>query len=152
MNKDKAIKYYKLAKNIADIFSKDPSTKVGAITIDEESLHIRSMGYNGFPRNLNETNNRWEKPEKYNYVVHAEANMICNACKNGTSLKDSILIVTMFPCNECDKLIIQAGIKTIISLEPDLNDPRWGKSHKISIEMFNELNIKLIFLSKNDIL
>ena len=151
MKKDKAVKYYKLALSIANIFSKDPSTKVGAIAIDEKSLHVRSIGYNGLPRELNESKDRWEKPKKYDYVVHAESNMICNACLNGVSLKDSILVVTMFPCNECAKLIIQSGIKSIISLKPDLEDKRWGESHKISIEMFNELDIELIFLEKEDL-
>lgn len=146
MDKDKLIKFLKLASYMAELFSKDPSRKVGAITVEPNTLQIKSIGYNGLPRKIKDTPERWTKPLKYNYVVHAEANMICNASLNGISLSDSILFVTMFPCNECAKLIIQSGIKTIVTKSPNLLDDKWGNSFKISIEMFEELGIKVIII------
>lgn len=146
MDKDKLIKFLKLATYMADLFSKDPSTKVGAITVEPNTLQIKSIGYNGLPRKIKDTPERWTKPLKYNYVVHAEANMICNASLNSISLSDSILFVTMFPCNECAKLIIQSGIKTIVTKPPNLLHEKWGNSFKISIEMFKELGIEVIII------
>ena len=151
MERHKAIKFYKLAKYAADLFSKDPNTKVGAICIAPDTLHIKSIGYNGFPRKLSESDNKWSKNKKYKYVVHAEANMICNASLNGISLQNSILVCTMFPCSECAKLIIQSGINTIISKKPNMNHERWGELFKISEEMFKELNIEIILLDENEL-
>lgn len=152
MERDKAIKYFKLAKYMAELFSKDSSTKVGAIAIAPDTLHIKSIGYNGFPRKIRETEEKWKKPTKYQYVVHAEANLICNASLNGISLENSILVVTKFPCNECAKLIIQSGIKHIISESPNFNSDKWGESSKISLEMFKELNINVVLLEDSEII
>jgi len=146
MNEDKIKKFYSLASFQADLFSKDPSKKVCALFIAPESLQILSAGYNGLPRKLNETEDRWSKPLKYNYVVHAEKNGIYNACRNGVSLKGSICVVTFFPCNECSKSLIQVGIDTLISPEPDFKHPKYGESFKYSIEMLSEVGINLIFI------
>lgn len=151
MERNKAIKFYKLAKYAADLFSKDPNTKVGCVCIEPNSLHIKSFGYNGFPRKLVENETKWSKDNKYPYVVHAEMNMICNASLNGVSLQNSILITTMFPCNECAKLLIQSGIKTIISKKPNMSSSKWGESFKISQDMFKELNIEIIILEDDEI-
>jgi len=152
MERSKAIKFFKLALDMASTFSKDTSTKVGAIAIEPNTLQIKSIGYNGLPRNLNETVERWKKPNKYFYVVHAEANMICNASLNGVSLANSILIVTFYPCNECAKLIVQSGIKIIITKEPDSSKKNWTESFKISKEIFDELGIQIILLTDEELI
>ena len=152
MERNKAIKFFKVALNMASTFSKDTSTKVGAIAIDPNTLQIISVGYNGLPRKLEETSERWKKPNKYFYVVHAEANMVCNASLNGVSLENSILIVTFYPCNECAKLIIQSGIKIIITKKPDENKKNWIESFKISQELFKELNIEVIYIDDNELI
>lgn len=94
--------------------SKDPKTQVGACIIDGESKKILSIGYNGLPRGIEDDKIFWDDKTKHMYVCHAEANAILNS---NNSLKGSILYVTMFPCNECAKLIIQSGIKEIVYLE-----------------------------------
>ena len=153
MRRDKAIKYYKLALLQANMFSKDPNCKVGVIFLAKTSLQILSLGYNGFPRKIDETNqNRWERPRKYDYIVHAEVNGICNACRHGTPLENSIAVVTLFPCNDCAKALIQVGVSTIVTIEPDLNDERWGHKFRVSLEMFREVGMEMIFLSSNEIL
>jgi len=146
MNIDKASKFLKLAEFQADLFSKDPATKVCAFFIAPESLQILSTGYNGFCRGIEESNQRWERPEKYKYVVHAEANGIFNACRNGVSLKDSICIVTLFPCSNCTKGLIQVGVKEIITKEPDFEHDRWGEDFKYSLEMIKEVGIELNYI------
>ena len=148
MREDKAKKFFKLALFEADLFSKDILKKVCALFIAPESLQILSTGYNGMPRGINENiEKRWERPEKYKYVVHAETNGIFNACRNGVSLKDSICIVTMFPCSSCAKALIQVGVKEIITLEPNFKHERWGEDFKYSFEMLNEAKIDLKYLS-----
>ncbi len=96
--------------------SKDPSTQVGACVVNQDK-RIIGIGYNGFPMGCDDAVFPWGKEDKqylntkYPYVVHAEPNAILNCT---SSLKGSTLYVTLFPCNECAKLIIQSGIKHVI--------------------------------------
>ena len=96
--------------------SKDPSTKVGACIVDQEHKVV-SIGYNGMPRGIAEDQLPWGKGEgldsKYLYVCHAEFNAILNT-RNGSTLQGCSLYVTLFPCNECAKAIIQTGIKEVV--------------------------------------
>ena len=96
--------------------SKDPNTQVGACIVSE-NRRILSMGYNGFPNGINDDDFPWDRDgdeldTKYPYVTHSELNAILN-CR-GVTLEGTRLYVTLFPCNECAKAIIQAGIKTVI--------------------------------------
>ena len=98
--------------------SKDPGTQVGACIVDNEN-HILSTGYNGFPRGCSDDEFPWEREgeyceTKYPFVVHAELNAILNA--HGKNLVDSKIYVSLFPCNECAKAIIQSGIREIFYL------------------------------------
>lgn len=103
--------FIRMAKLVATK-SKDPKTKVGAVLVGEDN-QIISTGYNGFPRKFSNSADRWQRPTKYQYVVHAEANCICNAALSGATTKECRLYITHYPCNECVKLIIQAGINKI---------------------------------------
>ena len=99
--------------------SKDPSTQVGACIVSQDNK-ILSMGYNGFPKGCSDDEFPWGKEHetddpynaKYFYSTHSELNAILNY--RGGSLEGSKLYVTLFPCNECAKAIIQAGIRTIV--------------------------------------
>lgn len=107
--------------------SKDPNTQVGACIVSEDNK-ILSMGYNGFPRGCADDAFPWARDNsendpynsKYLYVTHSELNAILNY--RGGSLEGSKLYVTLFPCNECAKAIIQAGIKTIVYAEDKYAD------------------------------
>ena len=152
MRRDKAIQYLSLARHMADTFSKDPTTKVSAIFLAPDSFEILTTGFNGFPRGVDETNpQRWTRPVKYTYVIHAEANGICNACRSGTPLKDAIAVVTLFPCASCAKSLIQAGISTIVTMDPDLNCPRWGADFKASLEMFQEVGMRVLLFRPEEL-
>lgn len=109
---------------LSSLRSKDPNTKVGACIVDEDNKVV-SIGYNGMPRKLDEDNLSWNKGEgldsKYLYVCHAEFNAILNT-RNGSALKNCILYVTLFPCNECAKAIIQVGIKEVVYLDNKYED------------------------------
>ena len=97
--------------------SKDPSTQVGACIVSRDNK-ILSIGYNGFPIGCSDDEFPWEKTDtspdhnKYLYATHSELNAILNY--RGGSLEGTKLYVTLFPCNECAKAIIQSGIKTLI--------------------------------------
>ena len=96
--------------------SKDPNTQVGACIVSEDNK-ILSMGYNGFPMGCSDEEFPWAREgetvdTKYAYVTHSELNAILNY--RGGSLQGAKLYVSLFPCNECAKAIIQSGIKTVI--------------------------------------
>ena len=101
---------------LSSLRSKDPNTKVGACIVDSDHKVV-SIGYNGMPRGIHDCDLSWEKGEgldsKYLYVCHAEFNAILNT-RDGSSLKGCTLYVTLFPCNECAKAVIQTGIKEIV--------------------------------------
>jgi dCMP deaminase len=156
VRRSKAIKYYKLTQYMAQLFSKDPSTKVGALFIYPGTLQILSMGYNGMPRCIDETiQARWDRPLKYKFVEHAERNAIYNAVQSGTGLKDSICIVSKLPCADCARGIIQSGCILIISLDFNDEDPeliaRWKPDWDVSLIMFREAGIRIIFLTKQEV-
>lgn len=146
MDHKTAEKYLELARYQAQLFSKDPNTKVAAIVLSPESLQIVSTGYNGIPRKMKETKERWERPTKYTYVVHAEANAICNAARQGVRIENGILVVTMFPCIECTKMLIQSGIKHVICPAPDYTNERWKDHFLISEAMMDEMKIERIMI------
>jgi len=104
---------------LSSMRSKDPNTQVGACLVDTEKK-IVGIGYNGFPTGVSDDLFPWDNKSenylenKYPYVVHAEANAILNA---NVSLKNCSLYVTLFPCDECAKIIIQSGIKQIYFLQ-----------------------------------
>ena len=148
---EKASKYMKLARFNADMFSKDPNTKVGAILLTPDFSRILSTGINGFPRKFNDdmSSNRWERPQKYMWVAHAETNAICNAARSGTCIDGACAIVTMFPCSNCTKMLIQAGIKHIYAPTPNLDDPKWGKDFHYSKTMLDEVGVLIDYIDEN---
>ena len=111
--------YFMGVAKLSGLRSKDPHTQVGACIVSSDNK-ILSMGYNGFPKGCSDDEFPWGKEHqdddpynaKYFYSTHSELNAILNY--RGGSLEGAKLYVTLFPCNECAKAIIQAGIKTIV--------------------------------------
>ncbi len=108
--------YFMGVAMLAGMRSKDPNSQVGSCIVSEDNK-ILSIGYNGFPRGCSDDAFPWAREgdpldKKYLYVVHSEMNAILNY--TGESLKGAKLYVSLFPCNECAKAIIQSGISTII--------------------------------------
>jgi len=109
--------------------SKDPNKQVGACIVGKDKL-ILGVGYNGFPRGCADDALPWSKKSidddpletKYAYVCHAEMNAIMN--KNSASVAGGSLYVTMYPCNECAKLIIQAGIEEVVYYEGKISEAK----------------------------
>ena len=111
--------------------SKDPNTQVGACIVSNDNK-ILSIGYNGMPLNCSDDDFTWERDtaddNKYFYTVHSELNAILNY--RGGSLEGSKIYVTLFPCNECAKAIIQSGIKEVIYWRDDYKDTREVQASK----------------------
>ena len=121
--------------------SKDPNTQVGACIVSNDNK-ILSMGYNGFPQGCSDDEFPWCREgdpleNKYFYTTHSELNAILNY--RGGSLEGSKLYVTLFPCNECAKAIIQAGIKTVIYKEDKYCD---SPSIRASKRMLNAAGVR----------
>ena len=137
-------RYINLAKEIST-WSKDPSTKVGAVVIGNNG-EVLSQGYNGFPRSIKDTPQRLkDRGKKYNLVVHAEMNAIYNASLNGVSLKGSTLYVYGLPiCNECAKGVIQVGIDKVIATRPADYNKEWDESIKDAKALFKEAEVEYI--------
>ncbi|MGD9604573.1 MAG: cytidine/deoxycytidylate deaminase family protein [Bacilli bacterium] len=110
-------KYFMGVAILSQMRSKDPNTQVGACIVNPQK-RIVGIGYNGFPIGCDDDKFPWENngdflDTKYPYVVHAEPNAILNAI---SSLDNCTIYVTLFPCHECAKLIIQSGIKEVVYL------------------------------------
>ena len=107
--------YFMGLAHLSALRSKDPNTQVGAAIIDENH-RVVSVGYNGFPKGCSDDEFPWSRSggvlnSKYAFVVHAELNAILNSPR---SVSGCTIYVSLFPCNECAKAIIQAGIKRIV--------------------------------------
>ena len=139
------VRYLGIAKEVAT-WSKDPSSKIGAVAVGAKG-EILSTGYNGFPRHMRDGDERYENREyKYAHIVHAEENCIYNACRNGVSLLGASMYVHGLPCcSNCAKGIIQVGINRVIMNGDPFNE-RWRKSVELTIEMFNEAKVSYEFI------
>lgn len=124
--------YFAAIAQVVSTKSKDPSSKIGAVIVGPNH-EIRSTGFNGFPRGINESDDsRWERPLKYQFVEHAERNAIYNAARNGVAVAGCTLYLYGFgpptvPCIECSKAVIQSGIVAV-----------FGRSYKEAPESWTD--------------
>ena len=136
-------KFIKLSNHVS-AWSKDKNKKVGAVIVDIDNI-VLSMGYNGIPRGCDDTDEcRYERPTKYLFTEHAERNAIYHAARHGVSLKECKMYVTLFPCADCARAMIQSGITKLIAPEPNLNHEVWGEHFKAAIQMMEEAKIEII--------
>ena len=127
-------------------FRKDTSTQVGAIIVGPYG-EDRSSGYNGAPRgcSADEPNDErgTTRPEKYFWFSHAEANAITNAARVGTPLDGATIYVTHPPCMDCARLIVQAGIKRVVTVRPsDEFTKRWSDHTERTERLFQECGVE----------
>jgi dCMP deaminase len=108
---------------------------------------VLSTGYNGFPRNIEDTDERLtDRSLKYKYIVHAEKNVIYNATYNGVSLDGATIYVSGLPCcDQCALGITQVGVKRVV-MDGDPTNPRWAESWELSKSIFNEANVEWGFV------
>ena len=138
-------RFLDLAEHVSK-WSKDPSTKVGAVIVDSQR-RIVSTGYNGFPVGVMDSYDRLtDRDNKYEMIIHAEANAILFAHQR---MNGMTLYTTPFqPCSRCASLIIQSGISRVISYEIEESKNRWVDSFKLAKELFDEAGVELLLLEK----
>ncbi len=134
------LRFIELADHIAQ-WSKDPSTKVGCVIVGEDR-EIRSTGFNGFPRGIDDDEERLNNRDlKYPLICHAEENAIMHAARIGVSLKGSSAYVTWPPCSRCARSLIQAGINEVIYSAKIQIPERWTDDFNIASDMFKESGV-----------
>lgn len=131
-------RFLDLCKVIAE-WSHDPSTKVGAVIVRPDRT-VCSIGYNGFPRGVIDSELRYGNRElKYKMIVHAEMNAILAAKENMTGY--SIYVSPLHPCSQCAAAIIQSGIKRVITIKSDRLD--WADQFRTAGIMLAEANVEV---------
>ncbi|MDD9935001.1 MAG: dCMP deaminase family protein [Myxococcales bacterium] len=133
-------RFVALADHIAR-WSKDPSTQVGCVVVGPDR-EIRSTGFNGFPRGIEDTAERLDdRDQKYPLVCHAEENAIMHAARIGVALKGCIAYVTWPPCTRCARSLIQAGVREVIYPDGLEIPERWQEDFHLSSVMFAEAGV-----------
>ena len=138
--------YFMGLAHLSAMRSKDPSTQDGAVIVDQEHKVV-GIGYNGLPIGCSDDEFPWDREggmleTKYAFVVHAELNAILNSTRN---LHGCTLYVSLFPCNECAKAIIQSGIRKIV-----YEDDKYATADNViaSKKMLNAAGVELVRLGK----
>lgn len=137
-------RWLQVADHIAT-WSKDRSTQVGCVIVGNAN-QVLSMGYNGFPRGVNDDiEERHDRPDKYLWTEHAERNAIYNAARTGTALAGSTMYLPWYPCADCARAIIQSGISTLVATAPVLGaNPQWDHDFEVSKEMLLEGKVVVV--------
>ena len=142
MSTDWDRRFLELASHIAG-WSKDPSTKVGCVVVGEDR-EIRSTGFNGFPRGIEDRPERLaDRTQKYPLICHAEENAIMHAARIGVSLKGCSAYVTWPPCTRCARSLIQSGVQEIVYPQDSEIPERWMEDFTVSTEMIQEAGLTL---------
>ncbi len=147
--------YFIAIAKLSSARSKDPSTQVGACIVNNEN-RILSIGYNGAPNGFDDENFPWEREgdflnTKYPYVCHAEFNAILNYNGTRSDFKGSKIYVDLFPCNECAKAIIQAGISEVVYLSDKYKDTDITKASKRLMDECGVIYRQLEFDNTNEL-
>ena len=135
-------RFLDLAKHISD-WSKDPSTKGGGVVVGEDR-EMRSTGFNGFPRGIEDTAARLnDREQKYPMICHAEENAIMHAARIGLSLKGCTAYVTWPPCTRCARSLIQACVVEVVYPQESDVPERWLADFEMSTQMMGEAGLTI---------
>ena len=127
-------------------WSKDRSRGVGCVLVGP-NREVLSLGYNGFPRGVkDDVEDRHQRPEKYLWTEHAERNAIYNAVRNGQRLEGAKAYVTLCPCMDCARALIQSGVTEVYFPKPDFEDKVWGEQFKKVSPMLFEAKVKVFMV------
>lgn len=129
--------------------SDDKKRQVASLIVNETN-DIISFGSNSLPDGVLHKPKRCERPDKYVWLLHAERNAIYKAARLGISLKGAKMYCTYFPCVDCARAIIQAGIVKLYTEKPDLNHPTWGDSWINAMIMFKECGVEIVWTNEID--
>lgn len=119
--------------------SPDPVTKNGAVLV--QGGKIVGRGFNGFPYGLEEKPERWLRPVKYDYVIHAEVAALIDGWRNGADPHDCTLYAVWYACPECAKVIIASGVRRVVGAVRDLS-PAWADRVGLGLSMLAEAGVR----------
>ena len=137
---DKWDQRFLVVAGLVSSWSKDPSTRVGAVIVQDK--RIIATGYNGFPSGIDDDDRLHNREAKYALTVHAEMNAILNAAKAGVKLDGSTLYVNgLCVCQDCAKAVVASGIKRVVATEP-VQIERWQESLQKAKAMFDEAGVE----------
>lgn len=136
------------AYHLAEEKSDDPLTKNGAIIVNSQN-NIIGLGANQLPDGVKRDPARFERPLKYEYFIHAEQNAIAHAARQGHATEHATMYCPWAACTFCARLIIQSGIKKVITHKNlmDQTHMKWPQEIDRSKSMFKEAGIEFIELS-----
>jgi dCMP deaminase len=142
-------RFLRIAEEVRS-WSKDPGTKVGCVLVSDRRMI--ATGYNGFPSSLSDSLELYEdRNYKLAVTVHAEANAILNAAKNGARTEGATAYVTFPPCSQCAASLIQAGITGVICPDPATAPERWRASFTLANQMLYEAGVTFLYYSREDL-
>ena len=142
-------RFMKLAREIST-WSKDPSTQVGVVIVNDDR-RILATGYNGFPRGIDDSEERLnDREQKYPLIVHGEMNALMNSLYSGVSVKGATMYVWGLPvCAECTKNVIQSGIGRVVITYPEHAPEKWREQwNKKSKPMYDEAGVSVSYMNE----
>jgi dCMP deaminase len=135
-------RFMDLARHIGN-WSKDRSRRVGCVVVGRDN-EVRALGFNGFPRGIDDyVEDRHSRPAKYLWTEHAERNAIYTAARTGVALQGCRMYLPWFPCMDCARAIVQAGISELVAIKPDPEDPKWGSDFIAAQELLDEAGVRI---------
>lgn len=132
-------RWMQAAENVAQ-WSRDPRRKVGCIIVDDDNNQL-SGGYNGFPRGIEDDDRLNQREIKLKMMVHAEANAVAAAARNGHSIKGATAYISHAPCSQCVCLLIQAGISRVVFKKQEGHSPEWQEDFQLALDLLDEAQI-----------
>lgn len=128
--------------------STDRSRKTGAVIVDPgRNDQLVAVGWNQFPPGISDLEPRHQRPAKYKWTEHAERNAIYRAAADGRATKGCTMALSWYPCADCARAIIQAGITDLLAVEPDWRDERWKEDFAVANNMLAEGGVVTYFVA-----
>jgi dCMP deaminase len=140
-----ATRYIQMATLVGS-WSDDADRNVGCVIVGPDHS-VRAIGYNGLPLGVDRSivsRRQRQGGEKYKWIEHAERNAIYVAAKNGVPLAGCTIYMTWFPCEECARAIIQAGIVELVTSSASTDDPSWGERLGVAAQMLREAGVAVV--------
>lgn len=148
MSREQDLRFMALAQEVG-LLSEDRSRKVGAVIVGGGGEFIVS-GHNRFPKGVRtDIESRHARPDKYLWTEHAERNAVYEAARLGLALNGSTMYLPWFPCVDCARAIVQAGIVRLVAYRPDGTDPTWGSQFPVALELLEESGVSVDFVDKD---
>ena len=144
-------RFFAMADLVAS-WSEDPSRKVGAVIVGSAN-QVLSTGYNGLPQGVSD-----QRPErlsrvdgeKYLWIEHAERNALYNMLRSGVATTGCRMYCNSFPCADCSRALVQAGIGDLRTFGPEMADEKYGKHFQVALDLFQEAGVNVRLYSRQD--